>query len=105
MLPSSSSFLLKAWPNITPLSDNIIETILAVAAAFISPDSGRMVGIAKKAMFAAKSTAAYTHSQFSDKSGIDIEETLRTFTTSSCQLPVVFETNIWKGAWNTTLSI
>ena len=61
MSPSSSSFLLKTWPNITPLSDNIIETILAVAAAFISPDSGSSVGIARKAMLAAKSTADYMH--------------------------------------------
>ena len=37
----------------------MIETMLAVAAAFISPDSVIIAGIARKAMLTAKSTAAY----------------------------------------------
>lgn len=56
---SASIFLLKSCPKIILLRDRIIDTMLAVAAAFMSPVSvGRRVGTARNAMFAVNRTAA-----------------------------------------------
>ena len=86
------------------LSDRMIETKLAAAAAFIFPESGRSVGIARNAIFAANSTAAYVACFLLARRILKDNQRL-TLTTSCCHPLDILPTKTVNGAWKTILSM